>query len=92
MSVSEQAARSAHLAWCALIALHLARQDGHVHSESQETCFWYAGWPARQGSLKKRRYMGHKRLRWFLDLMLFLLMMSLWFSVWCFTDWLHDYY
>lgn len=46
MSVSEQAARSAHLAWCALIALHLARQDGHVHSESQENLFlvrWLAG-------------------------------------------------
>lgn len=46
MSVSEQADRSAHLAWCALIALHLARQDGHVHSESQENLFlvrWLAG-------------------------------------------------
>lgn len=46
MSVSEQAARSAHLAWCALIALHLARQDGHVRSESQENLFlvrWLAG-------------------------------------------------
>ncbi|ECN9267099.1 DUF2913 family protein [Salmonella enterica subsp. enterica serovar Typhimurium] len=46
MSVSEQAARSAHLAWCALIALHLARLDGHVHSETQENLFlvrWLAG-------------------------------------------------
>ncbi|EAA2307160.1 DUF2913 family protein [Salmonella enterica subsp. enterica] len=46
MSVQEQADRSAHLAWCALIALHLARQDGHVHSESQENLFlvrWLAG-------------------------------------------------
>ncbi|EAO6613333.1 DUF2913 family protein [Salmonella enterica] len=46
VSVSEQADRSAHLAWCALIALHLARQDGHVHSESQENLFlvrWLAG-------------------------------------------------
>lgn len=46
MSVTEQAARSAHLAWCALIALHLARQDGHIHSESQENLFlvrWLAG-------------------------------------------------
>ncbi|EBG6962433.1 hypothetical protein FJB92_22180 [Salmonella enterica subsp. enterica] len=45
MSVSEQAARSAHLTWCALIALHLARQDGHVHSESQENLF-LVRWPA----------------------------------------------
>ncbi|EME7695696.1 DUF2913 family protein [Salmonella enterica] len=46
MSVTEQAARSGHLAWCALIALHLARQDGHIHSESQENLFlvrWLAG-------------------------------------------------
>ena len=46
MSVSEQDARSAPLAWCALIALHLARQDGHIHSESQENLFlvrWLAG-------------------------------------------------
>ncbi|EBQ9092876.1 hypothetical protein DK690_24235 [Salmonella enterica subsp. enterica serovar Richmond] len=46
MSVSEQADRSANLAWCALIALHLARQDGHVRSESQENLFlvrWLAG-------------------------------------------------
>ncbi|EDQ9689815.1 DUF2913 family protein [Salmonella enterica subsp. enterica] len=46
MSVTEQAARSAHLAWCALIALHLARQDGHIHSESRENLFlvrWLAG-------------------------------------------------
>ncbi|MEB6855242.1 DUF2913 family protein [Escherichia coli] len=46
MSVSEQAARSAHLAWCALIALHLARQEGHIHSESRENLFlvrWLAG-------------------------------------------------
>lgn len=46
MSVQEQADLSAHLAWCALIALHLARQEGHVHSESQENLFlmrWLAG-------------------------------------------------
>ncbi|KAB8306714.1 DUF2913 family protein [Erwinia endophytica] len=27
------------MAWCAIIALHLARQDGRVHSESQENVF-----------------------------------------------------
>ncbi|ENF8269141.1 DUF2913 family protein [Salmonella enterica] len=46
MSVTEQAARSAHLAWCALIALHLARKDDHIHSESRENLFlvrWLAG-------------------------------------------------
>ncbi|EBC6662846.1 DUF2913 family protein [Salmonella enterica] len=46
LSVTEQAARSAHLAWCTLIALHLARLDDHIQSESQENLFlvrWLAG-------------------------------------------------
>lgn len=58
----------------------------------RKTCFWYAGWPVRQGLLKRRPYMWHKRLRYFLDLMLFVIMTGLWFSVWFFSDWLHDYY
>lgn len=48
--------------------------------------------PARQRPLKRRRYMWHKRIRYFLNQMLFVVMMGLWFSVWFFTDWLHDYY
>lgn len=36
--------------------------------------------------------MWHKCLRGFLNLVLFQVMMGLWFSVWFFTDWLHDYY
>lgn len=35
----------AHLAWCALVALQLARQDGLISSESQENLFitrWFA--------------------------------------------------
>ncbi|MDO6168640.1 DUF2913 family protein [Enterobacter hormaechei] len=34
-----------HLAWCALVALQLARQDGLINSESQENLFitrWFA--------------------------------------------------
>lgn len=31
--------KAIHLAWCALMALHIARQDGSVCSESQENIF-----------------------------------------------------
>jgi len=31
--------KTGHLAWCALIALHLARRDGRVTSETQENLF-----------------------------------------------------
>lgn len=37
--------KTEHLAWCALIALHTAREDGTVSSESQENLFitrWFA--------------------------------------------------
>lgn len=37
--------KTGHLAWCALIALHTAREDGTVSSESQENLFitrWFA--------------------------------------------------
>ena len=37
--------KTGHLAWCALIALHSARQEGTVSSESQENLFitrWFA--------------------------------------------------
>jgi hypothetical protein len=37
--------KTAHLAWCALVALQLARQDGLISSESQENLFitrWFA--------------------------------------------------
>ncbi|EEY4090961.1 DUF2913 family protein [Klebsiella pneumoniae] len=37
--------KSGHLAWCALVALQLARQDGLISSESQENLFitrWFA--------------------------------------------------
>ena len=37
--MTQPAQRCAHLAWCALIALHLARQEGHIHSEPQENLF-----------------------------------------------------
>lgn len=33
------ATQTAHMAWCALIALHTARQDGKVQSETQENIF-----------------------------------------------------
>jgi hypothetical protein len=37
--------KTSHLAWCALVALQLARQDGLISSESQENLFitrWFA--------------------------------------------------
>ncbi|MBC6504644.1 DUF2913 family protein [Citrobacter freundii] len=37
--------KTGHLAWCALVALQLARQDGLISSESQENIFitrWFA--------------------------------------------------
>ena len=37
--------KTGHLAWCALIALLTAREDGLVESESQENLFitrWFA--------------------------------------------------
>lgn len=37
--------KTGHLAWCALVALQLARQDGMISSESQENLFimrWFA--------------------------------------------------
>ncbi|EII9632054.1 DUF2913 family protein [Salmonella enterica] len=43
MSVTEQAARTTHLTWC---ALHPACQDNHINSESRENFFpgrWLAG-------------------------------------------------
>lgn len=36
--------------------------------------------------------MWRKFLRGSLNLVLFRVMTGLWFSVWFFTDWLHDYY
>ncbi|HBA9100113.1 TPA: DUF2913 family protein [Escherichia coli] len=45
MSVDEKKEKTAHLVWCAIIALHLARQDGRVRSEQQENLFltrWFA--------------------------------------------------
>jgi hypothetical protein len=37
--------KSGHLAWCGLIALALARQDGGVRSAAQANLFSPAGWP-----------------------------------------------
>ncbi|MGK3213231.1 DUF2913 family protein [Enterobacter kobei] len=37
--------KAGHLAWCALVALHTAREDGLIQSESQENlfiCRWFA--------------------------------------------------
>ncbi|HFZ8416059.1 TPA: DUF2913 family protein [Salmonella enterica subsp. enterica serovar Aberdeen] len=45
MSVHEKNEKTAHLVWCAMIALGLARQDGRVQSEQQENLFlvrWFA--------------------------------------------------
>lgn len=39
MSVHKKNENTAHLVWCAMIALGLARQDGRVHSEQQENLF-----------------------------------------------------
>ncbi|WP_370612403.1 DUF2913 family protein [Citrobacter meridianamericanus] len=45
MSVNGKNEKTAHLVWCAMIALRLARQDGRVRSEQQENLFlvrWFA--------------------------------------------------
>ncbi|EHS0390637.1 DUF2913 family protein [Salmonella enterica] len=45
MSVHKKNEKTAHLVWCAMIALGLARQDGRVQSEQQENLFlvrWFA--------------------------------------------------
>ncbi|MGQ7146526.1 hypothetical protein ACUOA8_47255 [Escherichia sp. SS-MK2] len=31
--------KAAHLAWCGLVALHLARRDGRIASKIQENLF-----------------------------------------------------
>ncbi|WP_431225859.1 DUF2913 family protein (plasmid) [Serratia sp. L9] len=45
--------KSGHLAWCALVALALAKQDGSVHSPAQENLF-LTRWLAN--ALKQRRF------------------------------------
>lgn len=45
--------KSAHLAWCALVALALARQDGSVRSPAQENIF-LTRWLAN--AMKQRRF------------------------------------
>ncbi|ECQ9991340.1 DUF2913 family protein [Salmonella enterica] len=45
MSVNGKNEKTAHLVWCAMIALHLARLNGRVQSEQQENQFlvrWFA--------------------------------------------------
>ncbi|HCM4479013.1 DUF2913 family protein (plasmid) [Citrobacter portucalensis] len=45
MSVNGKNEKTAHLVWCAMIALRLARQEGRVQSEQQENLFltrWFA--------------------------------------------------
>lgn len=39
MEIAPLTKKTGHLAWCALIALHIARQDGLVVSESQENIY-----------------------------------------------------
>ena len=39
MTDTGQTTSTAHMAWCAMIALHIARQDGKAGSEAQENIF-----------------------------------------------------
>lgn len=39
MTDTGQNTSTAHMAWCAMIALHIARQDGKAGSEAQENTF-----------------------------------------------------
>jgi hypothetical protein len=39
MSIESLTKKSGHLAWCAMVALQLAKRDGQVSSESQENLF-----------------------------------------------------
>lgn len=57
MSANGKNEKTAHLVWCAMIALRLARQDGRVQSEQQENLFlvrWFAPAPLFQG--RRLRY------------------------------------
>ncbi|MES1770934.1 DUF2913 family protein [Escherichia coli] len=45
--------KSGHMAWCAMVAMALARQDGRVHSPAQENLF-LTRWLAT--ALKQRRF------------------------------------
>ncbi|WP_162475745.1 DUF2913 family protein, partial [Candidatus Erwinia dacicola] len=45
--------KTGHLAWCALIALHLAKLDGQASSESQEN-FFLTRWLST--ALKQHRF------------------------------------
>lgn len=53
MSKESLIRKSGHLAWCAMIALQLAKRDGQVTSESQENVF-LTRWLAT--ALKQRRF------------------------------------
>ncbi|EIY0405179.1 DUF2913 family protein [Escherichia coli] len=45
--------KAAHLAWCGLVALHLARRDGRIASKIQENLF-LKRW--RSTALKQHRF------------------------------------
>lgn len=53
MSTESLTKKSGHLAWCAMVALHLAKRDGQVSSESQENLF-LTRWLAT--ALKQHRF------------------------------------
>ncbi|HCZ4708988.1 TPA: hypothetical protein O3H02_004676 [Salmonella enterica subsp. enterica serovar Saintpaul str. CFSAN004144] len=60
MSVNRKNEKTAHLVWCAMIALRLARQDGRVQSEQQENLF-LVRWMLLQGrSLGVRAQLARK--------------------------------
>lgn len=53
MNTESLTKKSGHLAWCAMIALHLAKRDGQVSSEHQENVF-LTRWLAT--ALKQHRF------------------------------------
>lgn len=53
MSTESLTKKSGHLAWCAMVALQLAKRDGKVSSESQENLF-LTRWLAT--ALKQHRF------------------------------------
>lgn len=54
MFVNGKNEKTAHLVWCAMIALHLARKDGRVRSEQQENLFLIRRMPQMGRSLSVR--------------------------------------
>lgn len=66
MNVYEKHGKTSHLAWCALIALHNARKDGLIQSESQENLF-ITRWFVRTKNQRRFSHDVATDIDWILD-------------------------